>query len=103
MTDENSTPKREGYLLKMMGFELGPPPGRSEAKAQEAEPTNGPSAKERTALSRAASLDALGRQFSTRLQLLWTYVQQIGSAAQSTSFANLAGVLALVNEIVESA
>lgn len=77
MVNENGTLSSEGERLIGIGFEIGPP--------------------------RLHGLDAVAHQFATRLQLLWTYVRQIGSAAQSTSFANIAGVLALVNEIAESA
>lgn len=100
MSDEANDPKAEEYLFAGMGFKLGPPPGAAAVvenqKDSEKRPQGGGAIKD-------APLDVVGQRFATRLQLLWTYVTQIGAAAQTTSFANMAGVLALVDEITESA
>jgi hypothetical protein len=98
MSDEPKAPEAEEYLFAGMGFKLGPASGAGTAVETQAD-----SEKPRLRASHDAPIEIAGRRFATRLQLLWTYVTQIGAAAQTTSFANMAGVLALVDEIVESA
>jgi hypothetical protein len=102
MADETTAPKPEEFRFRGIGFELGPPPAGA-SKIDESETNKDSQDAKRGAASQLNSFDRLGHQFATRLQLLWTYVRQIGGAAQSTSFANMAGILALVNDIAETA
>jgi hypothetical protein len=45
----------------------------------------------------------IGDQFSTKLLLLWTYIREIGSVANATTFTNMASALALTFEVIDSA
>lgn len=103
MADDVNANKAEEYRVLAMGFRLSPVDGPAEADKDGA--AEGKPAGESVGQGDPApvSLGDLGDQFATRLQLLWTYVKEIGAAAQSTSFANMAGVLALVDEIAEAA
>jgi len=102
MADETTAPKPEEFRFRGIGFELGPPPAGA-SKIDESETNKNSQDAKKAAASQLNSFDRLGHQFATRLQLLWTYVRQIGGAAQSASFANMAGILALVNDIAETA
>jgi hypothetical protein len=49
------------------------------------------------------ALWAIGEQFTTKLLLLWTYMNEIRRVADATAFTNMAGALALVVEVIDTA
>jgi hypothetical protein len=96
MTESQKTSDDGGKVVKI-GLRLSAPkqeqPGQPEELNQSISPIIKPG---------DVPLESIGSKFTTRLQLLWTFVGEIGPVAASTSFTNMASVLALFADINES-
>lgn len=114
MTD-GSKPVSKRHRLKGVGLGLGPPkPGgwsvSSQGDVGPASPEHQGSAESKEVERKTKgvqddvriSLDEVGQQFFTRLQLLLTYCREIGTVARATSFANSLSIFALLSEMAEA-
>ena len=89
-------PKSDMEKVKVinLGFRIKPIDSNETSKETE---------NENSSESPQASFQYIGGQFTTKLLLLWTYMNEIGRVASDTRVTNMAGALALLVEIIDSA